>query len=58
MQHLKEYLRLLHEDKWDSEEAIILRKELDAWSRGNESELIKADMDIRMRQFRRSKGGL
>lgn len=55
VQDLEHYLELVGEDKWDSEEAIELRKKLDAWSHGNEPLLLKADMDIRMRKFRRSK---
>lgn len=50
---LKRYLELVGEDRWDCEEALSLRKRLDAWSRGHEPALIRADMDIRMRQFRR-----
>lgn len=53
VQHLKRYLELVSEDKWDSEEAKTLRKLLDLWAHGNEPALIRADMDIRMRQFRR-----
>ena len=53
VQDLKHYLELVSEDRWDSEEALNLRKRLDKWSRGREPALIRADMDIRMRQFRR-----
>lgn len=55
VQSLKHYLQLVSEDKWDTEEALALRKQLDAWAHGNEPELVRADMDIRMRQFRRSR---
>ncbi|MDY4921135.1 MAG: AAA family ATPase [Phascolarctobacterium sp.] len=55
VQQLKRYLELVGEDKWDSDEAKELRKELDAWSHGNEPALLRADMDIRMRQFRRKR---
>lgn len=55
VQDLERYLELVSEDKWDSAEALALRKRLDAWSRGCEPALIRADMDIRMRQFRRRK---
>lgn len=55
VQQLKRYLELVGEDKWDSDEAKQLRKELDAWSHGNEPALLRADMDIRMRQFRRKR---
>lgn len=52
---LDRYLELVTQDKWDTEEALKLRQELDAWSKGREPLLVKADMDIRMRQFRRSR---
>ena len=55
VQNLKRYLNLVSEDKWDSEEALKLRKQLDAWAQGNEPALLRADMDIRMRQFRRKR---
>lgn len=55
VQSLKRYLELVSEDKWDSEEALTLRKQLDAWSNGNEPALLRADMDIRMRKFRRQR---
>lgn len=55
VQHLKRYLELVSEDKWDSDEAKTLRKQLDLWAHGNEPALIRADMDIRMRQFRRKR---
>ena len=52
---LKRYLELVSEDKWDSEEAQLLRKRLDSWAKGREPALVRADMDIRMRQFRRKR---
>jgi predicted ATP-binding protein involved in virulence len=52
---LKRYLQLVSEDKWDSPEALTLRKKLDAWSQGQDPALVKADMDIRVRDFRRRK---
>ncbi|MDO4178815.1 MAG: AAA family ATPase [Phascolarctobacterium sp.] len=55
VQDLERYLELVGEDKWDSEEALALRKKLDAWSNGHEPALVKADMDIRLRKFRRTK---
>ena len=55
VQDLKRYLELVSQDKWDSEEALALRKQLDAWSNGNEPALLRADMDIRMRKFRRKR---
>ena len=55
VQDLERYLELVSEDKWDSAEALALRKRLDAWSKGCEPALLRADMDIRLRQFRRRK---
>ncbi|MBR4909633.1 MAG: AAA family ATPase [Acidaminococcaceae bacterium] len=52
---LQRYLQLVSEDKWDSEEAMVLRKTLDQWSQGREPALLRADMDIRVRNFRRRK---
>ncbi len=52
---LQRYLQLVNEDKWDSEEALTLRKQLDQWSKGREPALLRADMDIRVRNFRRKK---
>lgn len=54
---LKEYMQLVSEDKWDSPHAKDLRRKLNDWGHGHETALMKADMDIRMRQYRRSKGG-
>lgn len=50
---LNRYLELIDDDKWDSEEALTLRQTLDEWSRGHEPELVKADIDIRMKAFQR-----
>lgn len=55
VQKLERYLALVGDDKWDSDEALALRKELDSWANGREPLLVKADMDIRMRQFRRKR---
>jgi predicted ATP-binding protein involved in virulence len=57
VKQLNAYLELVGKDQWDIPEAIQLRTKLDEWSHGHETALLKADMDIRMRQFRRSKGG-
>ena len=52
---LAKYLELVGEDKWDSKEALELRARLDEWAQGREPALLRADMDIRMRLFRRKK---
>lgn len=50
---LNRYLELVGKDEWDGPEAKALRVELDAWGAGHETALAKADIDIRMRSFRR-----
>jgi len=52
---LREYLDLVQQDAWDSEEAIALRKKLDDWGQGFEPALAKVDIDIRMRAYRRGR---
>ena len=52
---LAHYLELVGEDKWDSKEALELRARLDEWAKGREPALLRADMDIRMRLFRRNR---
>ena len=53
VQKLNRYLELIDNDQWDTAEALTLRQTLDEWSRGNEPELVKADIDIRMKAFQR-----
>ncbi len=53
VKELKRYLDLVADDKWDCPEALELRKSLDKWAAGREPALLRADMDIRMRSFRR-----
>ena len=50
---LNRYLDLVNDDKWDSSEAQALRTELDSWAGDHDPVLVKADMDIRLRQRRR-----
>ena len=52
---LVEYQALVSEDKWDSSEAISLRKDLDSWAGNKESLLKKIDIDIKMRAYRRKR---
>jgi predicted ATP-binding protein involved in virulence len=47
------YLKLIDDDKWDTDDALKLRQELDEWSQGHEPELVKVDIDIRMKEFQR-----
>lgn len=50
---LEEYLNLVNDNQWDSPRAIKLRTALDKWSNGVEPSLIKADIDIRVRAWKR-----
>lgn len=50
---LNRYLSLVDENKWDTNEAIELRDELNEWSCGHEPELVKADINIRLKKFQR-----
>lgn len=52
---LEEYRGLVTQEKWDTQRAQVLRKELDAWGKGYEAELQSIDVDIRLREFRRKK---
>jgi predicted ATP-binding protein involved in virulence len=51
---LNRYLELVDHDQWDGLEAKELRVELDQWGKGHEPELIKADVDIRMKAYQRT----
>ncbi|MCX7088744.1 MAG: AAA family ATPase [Methylococcales bacterium] len=53
VQKLSRYLALIDADEWDTKEALALRQTLNEWSHGHEPELIKADIDIRMKDFQR-----
>ncbi len=53
VQKLNRYLALIDDDKWDTEDALVLRQTLDEWAHGQEPELIKADIDIRMKEYQR-----
>lgn len=55
VQDLQRYLTLVSKDQWDTPEALELRKKLDDWSRGREPALLRADMDIRIKSYRRKK---
>lgn len=52
---LNQYRDLVNRDLWDSEEAINLRKKLDAWGKNKETELDRLDVEISLRSFKRSK---
>lgn len=54
-QDLKRYTELVNLDLWDTEEALILRKNLDEWGKNKEPELDRLDIEISLRKFKRSK---
>lgn len=51
---LHRYQQLVAEDAWDCEEALALRRELDQWGAEHEPELLRLDMDIRLKELDRS----
>ena len=55
VKELNEYQQLITEDQWDIPRALELREKLHAWGHGFEPALVKMDMDIRMRAYRRGK---
>ncbi|MGL4427344.1 MAG: N-6 DNA methylase [Silvania sp.] len=50
---LNRYAELVEADKWDTDEALVLKKELYKWGGQTESELQKLETDIRIREFER-----
>ena len=52
---LNQYTDLVNRDLWDSDEAVNLRKKLDAWGKNKETELDRLDVEISLRNFKRSK---
>lgn len=52
---LDQYIKLVNNDEWDSEEAKKLRTRLDIWGKNKETELDKIDIEISLRAFKRSK---
>lgn len=52
---LDQYITLVNNDKWDSDEAKDLRTKLDRWGKNKETELDKIDIEISLRAFKRSK---
>ena len=55
VQILNHYLELVDENLYNSEEAMKLREKLDDWGAGEEKDLLNADMDIRLKEYRRKK---
>lgn len=52
---LNKYRKLVEDNQWDTEEALNIRRKLNDWGRGFESELEKFDVDIKVRKFRLKK---
>lgn len=50
---LHKYQNLVAEDQWDTQEALKLRAELDKWGAEHEPELLRLDMDIRLKELDR-----
>ncbi|WP_372741033.1 AAA family ATPase [Neptunomonas sp.] len=50
---LEQYKQLVSDDKWDSKEALTIRKRLDEWGAEHEPELLRLDMDIRLKEYDR-----
>ncbi len=56
VQSLKKYQKLVEDNQWDSEEALLLRKLLDEWGGEFEPELARLDMDIKIKSWEREHG--
>ncbi|MDO8844771.1 AAA family ATPase [Methylicorpusculum sp.] len=50
---LKRYQELVHDNQWDTENAVKIRAELDQWGAEHEPELLRLDMDIRLKELDR-----
>ena len=50
---LQRYQVLVQQDEWDTEEAIQIRRELDRWGAEREPELMRLDLDIRLKELDR-----
>ncbi|WP_433850385.1 AAA family ATPase [Brucella pseudogrignonensis] len=55
VRYLEEYKEYVERNDWDDQRAIELRSKLDRWGKGYEAELEKIDIDIKVREFRRSR---
>lgn len=53
VQKLHRYQQLVFENKWDTPDALALRAELDQWGAEHEPELMRLDMDIRLKELDR-----
>lgn len=55
VQWLDEYTGLVNDNKWDSDKALELRQKLDGWGKNRETELDRLDMEIALKNFKRSR---
>lgn len=55
VEKLNLYLKLVDKDEYNTSDAIQLREELNAWGAGKEKALLRADMDIRLKEYQRKK---
>lgn len=51
---LHRYQQFVATDKWDSNEALVIKERLQRWGAEFEPELARLDMDIRMKEWERS----
>ncbi len=54
VQKLERYQQLAFQDQWDSDEAQQLHRELRDWGQEYEPELLRLDMDVRMKEWERT----
>lgn len=55
VQQLNEYLKLINKDEYNSEQARELRNKLNQWGAGKEKDLLRADMDIRVKEYQKTR---
>ena len=53
VKNLKKYQQLVESNDWDTEEALKLRQTLDQWGENYEPELVRLDVDIRLKSLDR-----
>ncbi|WP_263831690.1 AAA family ATPase [Sulfurospirillum oryzae] len=55
VQKLNRYLKMVDQNEYNSSDAKALRSELNNWGYGREKELLKADMDIRLKEYQKNR---
>lgn len=53
VKNLERYKELVQEDKWDTEEAITLWRDVEKWGRNWDPIIRQLQMDVRLRKYRR-----